>query len=108
MSKYRQNDEHEHSEQEPKDFRSRVLAGLLAGLLIGAMAGAVAMLLLAPRSGKKTRARLQRQGQEFGDQTAASVEDVLEQARDLTQQFTNDARKQAKKLEKRGSAVLDG
>ena len=94
--------------QEPRGFKARVLAGLLAGLLIGVLAGALVMLLLAPRSGKKTRARLQRQSHELGDQTAASIEDALAQARDITHQIALDARKQAKHLEKRGQAMFDG
>jgi gas vesicle protein len=87
------------------------LSGLLAALLIGSLAGAVAMLLLAPQSGKRTRARLRRQGRALRDQTAETmenVEDAMADARDKTQEMTHDARKQADKLEKRGHALLDG
>ena len=108
MAKDRHDYEHENEVPKPRGVKARVLAGLLAGLLIGILAGTLAMLLLAPRSGKKTRSRLQRQGHELGDQTAESIEDVLAQARDITHQFTLDARKQAKQLEKRGQAMLDG
>lgn len=108
MAKHRHDYEHESEVPKPRGVKARVLAGLLAGLLIGILAGALTMLLLAPRSGKKTRSRLQRQGHELGDQTAESIEDVLAQARDITHQFTLDARKQAKQLEKRGQAMLDG
>lgn len=108
MAKHRHDYEHEHDVPKPKGSKARVLAALLAGLLIGVLAGAVAMLLLAPRSGKKTRARLQRQGHELGDQTAASIEDALAQARDITHQITLDARQQARQLEKRGQAMFDG
>lgn len=108
MGKQRHDYEHESDAPATRDVRVRVLAGLLAGLLIGVLAGTVAMLLLAPRSGKKTRARLQRQSHELGDQTAASIEDALAQARDITHQLALDARKQAKHLEKRGQAMFDG
>ena len=108
MARHRHDCEEENDAPQPRGFKARVLAALLAGMLIGVLAGTLAMLLLAPRSGKKTRSRLQRQGHDLGDQTAESIEDVLAQARDITHQFTLDARKQAKQLEKRGQAMLDG
>jgi gas vesicle protein len=82
-------------------------SSLLAGLLIGGLIGAVALLLLAPRSGKKTRARLQRQGHELREQTADTMEDAMEMARDKTEQITHDVRKQAGKLEQRGQTMFD-
>lgn len=39
--------------REPRGSQMGLLAVLLAELLIGSLAGAVAMLLLAPRSGKR-------------------------------------------------------
>ena len=84
---------------------------MLAGSLIGGLAGATAMLLLAPQSGKRTRAKLRRQSRALRDQTAETmeyVEDAIADARDKTQDMTHDARKQADKLEKRGHALLDG
>ncbi len=65
------------------------------------------MLLLAPRSGKKTRAKLQRQGSDLREQTAETMEDAMEQARDKTEQITHDVRKQAGKLEQRGQTMFD-
>ncbi len=35
------------------------------GLLLGGLVGAAVMLLVAPRSGKKTRSRIQKQGGEI-------------------------------------------
>jgi gas vesicle protein len=57
------------------------LAGLLVGLLAGGLAGAGAMLLLAPQSGRRTRAKIQRKSAELREQTADTVEELLEQAR---------------------------
>ncbi len=108
MAKHGHDHEQEKDVPQPRGFKARVLAALLVGMLIGTLAGTVAMLLLAPRSGKNTRARLQRQGHELGDQTAESIEDVLAQAREITHHLTLDARKQAKQLEKRGQAMFDG
>ena len=82
--------------------------GLLAGLLIGGLAGALAMLLLAPQSGKKTRIKLQRQSHKLREQTAETMGDAVEQARDKARQVTHDVRKQAEELEHRGQAILDG
>jgi gas vesicle protein len=101
MTNYRQNPEND-------DHQAwGYLSGLLAALLIGSLAGAVAMLLLAPRSGKKTRAKLQRQGRELREQTAETMDDAMEQARDKTEQITHDVRKQAGKLEKRSQTMFD-
>jgi gas vesicle protein len=89
---------------EPGDF----WVGLLAGLLIGGLAGAVALLLLAPQSGKKTRAKLQRQSHQLREQTAETMDDAMAQARGTARQITHDVRKQAGKLEQRGQAILAG
>ena len=78
-------DRHEHDrhdKDEPKGawfgLRIGVLIGGLAGTLIGGLVGSVAMLLLAPHSGKKTRAKLLRQGKELREQTAETAEDAMD------------------------------
>jgi gas vesicle protein len=58
------------------------LAGLLIGLLIGGLTGAVTMLLVAPQSGKRTRAKLYRQGAEWREQAADSMGDAVASAHD--------------------------
>jgi gas vesicle protein len=96
---------------EPGDFRAGLLTGTAIGLLIGGLAGAVAMLLLAPQSGNRTRAKLNRQSHELREQAAdavEAVEDAVAQARDKAHQVTHDVRKQAEDLEQRGQAMLDG
>jgi len=106
------NDDHEHGSDasEPRGFAAGVMAGLLGGLLTGlaagALVGAVSMLLLAPQSGKRTRAKLQRQGRELREQTADTVEDAVAQAHDTARQITHDVRKQAEDLEQRGHAII--
>ena len=87
------NHEHENDTHGPKSSWASLLAALLIGLLIGGLAGAVTMLLLAPQSGKKTRAKLQRQSHELREQTAETVEDAMAQARDKARQITQDVRK---------------
>jgi gas vesicle protein len=81
--------------------------GLLAGLLVGGLAGATAMLLLAPQSGKKTRAQIQQNGIELRDQTVKTVEGAVAQARGKARQITDDVREQAGELQQRGQDVLD-
>jgi gas vesicle protein len=111
MDKHEHNDsqehEHDHDAAEPGSH----WASMLAGLLIGGLAGAIAMLLLAPQSGKRTRAKLRRRSIALRAQTAETMEnmeDAIEDARDKTDQMTQDARKQAEKLDKRGRALFDG
>ena len=81
--------------------------GFLAGLLVGGLAGAVAMLLLAPQSGKKTRAQIQQNSIELRDQTAKAVEGAVAQARGKARQITDDVHEQAGELQQRGQDVLD-
>jgi len=99
---------HETNAPKPRGSWAGILASLLAAVLIGGLVGAVAMLLLAPHSGKRTRAKLLRQSHELREQTAETVEDAVDQARDRSHQITHDVRKQAKELEHRGHAMLDG
>ena len=87
------NYEHENDTREPRGFWAGTLSGLLAGLLIGSLAGAVVMLLLAPHSGKRTRAKLQRQGHELAEQAAETMEDTMAQARLKNHPIALDVRK---------------
>lgn len=54
---------------------------ILVGLLFGGVLGAGAMLLLAPQSGKRTRALLLQGGTEWREQTASFVGDSLAKVR---------------------------
>ena len=106
-----QNDEHENDAPEaeaPRGPWAGLLIGLLIGVLIGSLAGAVAMLLVAPQSGKRIRAKLRRQSHELREQAAETVGDAVEQAHVTARHITHDVRKQAEELEKRGQAMLDG
>ena len=90
----------------PRGSSAALTAGLLTGLAVGALVGAVSMLLLAPQSGKRTRAKLQRQTRELREQTADTVEDAVAQAHVTARQITGDVRKQAEELEQRGHAII--
>jgi gas vesicle protein len=81
--------------------------GFLAGLLVGGLAGAGAMLLLAPQSGKKTRAQIRQNSIELRDQTVKTVEGGVAQARGKARQITDDVREQTGELQQRGQDMLD-
>lgn len=80
--------------------------GFIRGLLLGGLAGAVAILLVAPQSGEKTRAKIVNKSTELRDQTVGTVEDAMTQARAKTHQITADVRDKAEKLQQRGQEVL--
>jgi gas vesicle protein len=79
---------------------------VLAGLLVGGLAGAGAMLLLAPQSGKETRAQLQQKTMELRDKTAETVEQALAQAKSRTHEITADVREKSAELKKHGQQIL--
>jgi gas vesicle protein len=79
---------------------------ILIGLLIGGLAGAAAMLLLAPQSGKQTRAQIREKSIQPRDQTTASVKDALEQARVETDGLTAGVREKAGELKRQGKEGL--
>ena len=81
--------------------------GFITGLLLGSLAGAVAILLVAPQSGEKTRAKILNKSKELRNQTVEAVEDAMTQARTKAHQFTADVRDKADELQQRGQDVLD-
>ena len=84
------------------------MLGLLRGLLIGGLVGAGTMLLLAPQSGKKTRAQIRQKSLELRDQTTEAIEDAVAQAGNKAHQIRADVSKQTKELEQRGQDIVDG
>ena len=96
-------DKHDHEHE--NDVNQ--VGGFFAGLLMGGLAGAVAMLLLAPQSGKRTRAQIQLKSMELREQTTEAVEDTLKQARSKGRQIRADVREKADELQQYGQAVLD-
>jgi gas vesicle protein len=85
------NYEHENDAHEPGgSWAGLLIGGLLIGLLIGGLTGAVVMLLVAPQSGKRTRAKLYRQSAEWREQAADTMGDAVASARDKARQITHD------------------
>jgi len=81
--------------------------GFLAGSLVGGMAGAGGTLLLAPQSGKKTRAQIRQKSSDVRDQTVKAVEGAVAQTRGKARQIMDDVGDQAGELQQGGRDVLD-
>ena len=79
----------------------------MAGLLVGGLSGAGAMLLMAPQSGKKMRAQIQKKGVALRKQTTKAVENTLAQVRDKAHEITGEVHDQAEALGQRGQDVID-
>jgi gas vesicle protein len=88
---------------------SGYIAGLslVTGLLLGGLAGAGAMLLMAPQSGKKTRAKIQRKGQQMRKQTTSAVDGAVAQVRSTAHQVSTSIHDQSEALQQRGQDVVD-
>lgn len=80
--------------------------GFLAGVLIGGLAGAGAMLLLAPQSGKRTRAQIQQKSIELRDQASEVVDDAVAQVRVKTRQIKAGISDKAEELQQRGQEMV--
>jgi len=81
--------------------------GFLAGLVLGGLAGAATMLLLAPQSGKRTRAQIQLKSMELRDQATEAVDGVVAQTRAKARQITDGVRDKAKELQQSGRDMFD-
>jgi gas vesicle protein len=96
-----------HKQSHEREYNVNHPRGFLAGLLMGGLAGAGTMLLLAPQSGEKTRAQIQRKSIELRDQAAETVEDAVAQSRVKARQITADVHEQSEALQQRGQNMLD-
>jgi gas vesicle protein len=94
-------------DNQESESTAKYVWSFLVGLLLGGLTGAVAMLLLAPQSGKKTRAQIRKTSIELRDQTVKTVDGAVAQARGKARQITDDVREQAGELQQRGQDLLD-
>lgn len=80
---------------------------VLSGLVLGGLVGAGVMLLLAPQSGKRTRAQLQRKGIELRDQASDSLDEAMAQVRVQARKATYNLSDKAEELQQLGQELLD-
>jgi gas vesicle protein len=79
---------------------------VLIGLLIGSVAGAAAMLLMAPQSGKRTRAQIQNKTIELRDQATENIKKAVAQVRSETDKLTSKVQDKAGELKQLGQDKL--
>ena len=65
------------------------------------------MLLLAPQSGKETRAQIQHKSIELRERATETVEGAVAQVRQTAQQFTGDVREKAEGLQQRAQDMFE-
>jgi gas vesicle protein len=106
--------EHDDDEHEQSEYNVQAALGFMAGIVIGGLAGAVTMLLLAPQSGKRTRAQIRHKSLELRDQATDSIDDAMNQARTTGRHISASVHKQAdkiqqqaEKIQQRGQDMLD-
>ena len=78
---------------------STAALGVFAGILVGGLAGATTMWLIAPQTGKQTRAQIKRKSLELRDRTVHGVDDVVESLNSKAHQLTDDVRAKTHKLQ---------
>jgi gas vesicle protein len=79
----------------------------LSGLFLGGLAGAGAMLLLAPRSGKRTRARIQHQVEDLRDQVTEGMEDAEEEVLAQARRVAANVRGKMKEMQHGGHVLFE-
>jgi hypothetical protein len=79
----------------------------LSGLFLGGLAGAGAMLLFAPRSGKRTRARIQHQVEDLRDQVTEGMEDAEEEVLAQARRVAANVRETMKEMQHGGHAIFE-
>lgn len=95
-----------NSDRSEGSFSAGRLLVFLAGLVLGALVGAAAMLLLAPRAGQQTRSQIQKQGANLRHHAVESMEEVVTEAGDKANQFTDSVQKQARELQQQAQELL--
>jgi gas vesicle protein len=92
--------------QELEEHKTNATGPVMAGLVLGGLAGAGVALLLAPQSGKETRAQIQQKTIELRNLTTETVDEKIAQVKSKTQQLTAEVREKAEELQHRGQDIL--
>ena len=82
------------------------MRNVLFSLLFGGLVGAVTMLLLAPQSGKRTRAEIQLKTTQLRNRTTKNVNKAIAQVRSGTNRITTEVREKAGELKQLGQDKL--
>ncbi len=82
--------------------------GLIGGLLLGGLVGSAVMLLVAPQSGRRTRALIQMRSSELRDQAMDAVEDAMKQTRKRARKLRSSLEDQTEAIQQMGSNIVDG
>ena len=82
------------------------MRNVLFSLLFGGLVGAVTMLLLAPQSGKRTRAEIQLKTTQLRNRTTKNVKKAIAQVRSETKRITNEVQEKAGELKQLGQDKL--
>lgn len=82
------------------------IPGVMIGLVIGSLAGAFTMLLLAPQSGRRTRALLQKRGLALVDNATKLMDETVSEVNSRRKRLLVGGRKQAKKIIEHGQEAV--
>jgi gas vesicle protein len=80
--------------------------GVLMGLVIGSLAGAFTMLLLAPQSGRRTRALIQKRGLVLAGTATKLLDDTVSVVNSRRKKLMLGSRKKAQKIIEHGQEVV--
>lgn len=92
-------------EYTPTDQMSNVKP-VIKALVIGGLVGAGTMLLLAPNSGRKTRANIAQKTVELRDRTTDTVKDAIEQVKSRGNHIKDDVLETAEDLQHHGVDLI--
>ncbi|HSM70582.1 MAG TPA: YtxH domain-containing protein [Anaerolineales bacterium] len=86
--------------------RSNGNGSWLTGLIFGSIVGAATMLFLAPQSGRKTRAEVQKGAEQLRNRTTEVMKDRFEQVKNKTDQIKTEVKVKAANIEHKGKDML--
>jgi len=95
-----------NTNQEYEEQKTNTAGPVVAGIVLGSLAGAGVALLLAPQSGKETRAQIQQKTMELRDRTSETMDEAIAEVKSKTNQLTADVREKAGELQHRGQDIL--
>lgn len=95
--------EHNHSNHTDQAGQP---GSIMAALFVGGLVGAGAMMLLAPRSGKETRAQIEHKTLELRDQTVESIKGAMEQVSSRGRELADEVKEKAENLQEQSRETL--